>query len=383
MKYLKTIIVANFIWLGFAHVPLAAQRNYSFSASGEESFVTTFHYLPSFVSNNVTLFTVNFDQGSWQIQTEQKGSGFDQRLVVGSTNDEIYSVLYIRPTNSTTWICSSASARPGPVPYVDGNPVVSILWIAFLGQEQITNDGRQLLPPVFAPYKPDVLALTRVLMPADVTRSSSPPYFISNYTVYLDKWRYWEDGVDAMASPPLEMPLPKPYEHGCTNYIYQVDEFKTDGFATWPEQMSLVQCLMKNGAENSNDVAAVSTVKLKVLVYSTNHSDVIFIPQIEKGVLVNEQRFIFDNPPVSSFDYVSSGDWLSKSQVADSQQYKARLKKQKILTAIILSRVHDKPQLYPGARRKQALLVICFMCISILAVFIFLHKQYTNNNDKI
>jgi hypothetical protein len=388
---LLSIVVAFFVT---ALASTANERKVQFFAEGDLFCESKLAPPGKLLPKTVTHFRLNCEGRNWQIETERTGKDsrtgeqFELKFVVGTTNSDIFAVSYHRRNGTTNWICLNGSAWPGPVPYVLMEPSIEMLWIALISQSYYTNSGRQMLTAMFFPYQSD-LYNARFSMPADVNRSDISPHFLYNLTGYLDEWRYWDEPPDALIMPPLERPLPSPYEKGCTNFIYTATDFVRGDTMAWPAQFDFAFYGMKSGAHDSSDLRIVALAHGVVTTFlnNTNYVNVPFIPQVEKGTLVDEGRFIVDEHRILSFNYISPGMWQTKAEVAASPEYKSQMQRQARSEPLIKSRPHIQTLSNAGAYKKQAWMALIFLtCFSIIPIVLYLVRskvqRQTNNRER-
>ena len=280
--------------------------------------------------NTVTHFQVAVSNSNWNIKMERAGNVYTIKTEAGSTgtNAEIYAVSYIRKNSSNNWDVLAASARPGPIPYILADPMIQVLWFAFVSQHLYPQDGRQSSPQIFVRFSLE-LNNAQFSVLVDVKHDPRLPYFLSRGVMFEDGIRrYWEEEEDAWVQPPEEEPLPYPYEHGYTNCIFAVDEFGEIGPMAWPKKFSFVQNGMKNRATNAADLDLFCVMTGSVTNFESEPQVSSFIPEVPKGMIVNDERFIWDAAPVFSFTYPSTGQWLTKDEVTNTPAYKAQIKEQ-------------------------------------------------------
>ncbi len=299
-----------------------------FHAEGEIVSSAKFPLQKGVSSNTVTRFQVDFDSCNWRIRTERKAARYEFRFDVGSSGSDIFSVTYLRSDTLKNWTPSASSARPGPIPFVLGEPMIQLLWVAFVSQCQFPSNGLQLQPKIFFPYSPD-LNNANFKLPMDVKRNNESAFFLSSLTMFMDgSWRSWDEPRDAWVRPPSMKHLPPPYENGYTNYMYQVHNFElTESFA-FPQKFSFTSYQMRQNAATSAELDVVSTLEGQVSRFELKTEPPSLIPEIPTGLPVAEERFIWDEQPVFSFLHQSVGRWLSKNEVKKLPAYEKQLHRQ-------------------------------------------------------
>ena len=348
-----------------------------FHAEGEIVSSAKFSLPKGASSNTVTRFQVDFDSCNWRIRTERKAAKYDFRFDVGTSGSDIFSVTYLRSETLTNWVPSASSARPGPIPFVLGDPMIQLLWVAFVSQCHFPSDGPQLQPKIFFPYSPD-LNNANFKLPMDVKRNNASPFFLSSLTMFMDgSWRSWEEPHDAWVRPPSMKPLPPPYENGYTNYMYQVRNFEITGNITYPQRFSFTSYQMRQNASASSDLDVVSTLEGQVSRFEMKSETVSLIPEIPTGLPLAEERFIWDEQPVFSFLHQSVGRWLPKNEVKKLPAYEKQLRRQQSQKKFIESRPAGLNQSSSTATTNtKKRLVLGFMVVATLIPIFFIRRKH-------
>jgi len=353
-----------------------------FHAEGEIASSAKFPLPKGVSSNSVTRFQIDFDSCNWRIRTERKAAKYDFRFDVGSSGSDIFSVTYLRSETLTNWVPSASSARPGPIPFVLGEPMIQLLWVTFVSQCHFPSNGLQLQPKIFFPYSPD-LNNANFKLPVDVKRNKESPFFLSGLTMFMDgSWRSWEEPHDAWVRPPSMKPLSPPYENGYTNYLYKVHNFEIMEYITYPQRFSLTSYQMRQNASVSTDLDVVSTLEGQVTRFEIRSDTLSLIPEIPTGLPVVEERFIWDEQPVFSFLYQSVGRWLPKNEVQKLPAYEKQLRRQQSQEKSIEARPAGLNQPSSNATTiTKSRMVLGFMTLAtIIPIFFVWRKHLAKKN---
>lgn len=302
-------------------------------------------FSPPIETKLTTRFAVTTDNCKWSIRTERPQSNGSTLITEAGSDDpsRVFAVAYIRKPDGTL-VTRAGIVRPGPIPHISEEPIVRILWLAFASSCYFSNrSSDQMLDPLFSPQSPRLLDLD-YQMPGSWQISDQTP-FLPNMVVYFSDgiMRQWAEQRDSWVKPPQMTAMPKPYDHGFTNHIYNVGKSVRIGAHVLPEQFTFNSYDRKSVGVDSNDLFLIS----EFIGIATNvhiiASPTTFLPNLPSAASVREERFVRSSPPVHTFFYPSRGAWLSDSEVTNMPQFASQVVKQSQQIAKIAARPATRP----------------------------------------
>jgi hypothetical protein len=126
---------------------------------------------------------------------------------------------------------------------------------------------------------------------------------------YTDGYqRNWDRQTDMWVSKPIKTPLPAPYQDGYSNAHFESGPLVEFGSISYPSSFLLQVFSMKSPASAATDLETIVTVEAEIHSVVEPSSEAIPLPEVASGMMVREERFVWDQDfQVFEFYYQTDG----------------------------------------------------------------------------